>query len=111
MTLATSALRAPGWFARLVALPIESHELAVVINGVKVGDVQIVGEPGDEIAEFWDNVVAMAATVALLNVAMVGILYILFGRVLDPLTILAAASRTSSGKAMTCECRNRRRAS
>ena len=80
---------APGWFARLVALPIESDELAVVINGVKVGDVQIVGEPGDEIAEFWDNVVAMAATVALLNVAMVGILYILFGRVLDPLIILA----------------------
>ena len=81
---------APGWFAKLVALPIESHELPVVINGIKVGDVQIVGEPGDEIAEFWDNVVAMAATVALLNVAMVGILYILFGRVLDPLIILAA---------------------
>jgi two-component system, NarL family, sensor histidine kinase UhpB len=81
---------APGWFAKLVALPIESRELPVIINGIRVGDVQIVGEPGDEIAEFWENAVAMALTVALLNVAMVGILYILFGRVLDPLTILAA---------------------
>jgi two-component system, NarL family, sensor histidine kinase UhpB len=81
---------APGWFAKLVALPIESHELPVMINGSKVGDVVIIGEPGDEIAEFWENAVAMAATVILLNVAMVGILYILFGRVLDPLTMLAA---------------------
>jgi two-component system sensor histidine kinase UhpB len=81
---------APGWFANLVALPIEFHELPVIINGIKIGDVQIVGEPGDEIAEFWENVVAMAATVVLLNVAMASILYILFGRVLDPLTILAA---------------------
>jgi two-component system sensor histidine kinase UhpB len=81
---------APSWFAKLVALPIESHELPVIINGTKVGDVQIIGEPGDELAEFWENAVAMAATVALLNVAMVGILYILFGRVLDPLTMLAA---------------------
>jgi two-component system, NarL family, sensor histidine kinase UhpB len=81
---------APGWFAKLVALPIESRELPVIINGIKVGDVQIVGEPADEIAEFWENAIAMAVTVALLNVAMVGILYILFGRVLDPLSILAA---------------------
>jgi two-component system sensor histidine kinase UhpB len=81
---------APGWFANLVAIPIESHELPVIINGIKVGDVRIVGEPGDEIAEFWENAVAMVATVVLLNVAMLGILYILFGRVLDPLTTLAA---------------------
>jgi two-component system, NarL family, sensor histidine kinase UhpB len=82
--------QAPEWFANLVALPIDSHTLPVIINGIKVGDVQIVGEPGDEIAEFWENAVAMFATVVLLNVAMVGILYILFGRVLDPLIMLAA---------------------
>jgi two-component system sensor histidine kinase UhpB len=80
----------PAWFAKLVALPIDSHALPVIINGIKVGDVQIVGEPGDEIAEFWENAVAMFATVVLLNVAMVGILYVLFGRVLDPLIMLAA---------------------
>ena len=79
----------PAWFANLVAIPIESHALPVIINGIKVGDVQIVGEPGDEIAEFWENAVAMFATVVLLNVAM-GILYVLFGRVLDPLIMLAA---------------------
>lgn len=85
----SSGASAPGWFASLVALPTQFHELPVIINGIKVGDVQIVGEPRDEIAEFWQNALAMAATVVLLNIAMIGILYVLFGRVLDPLTILA----------------------
>ena len=79
----------PRWFRELVAPPVEIRNVPVVINGSKVGEVEIVGEPGDEIAEFWQNAAAMAVTVVLLNVAMVGILYVLFGRVLGPLTALA----------------------
>jgi len=80
---------APRWFTELVAPPVEIRNVPVVINGSKVGEVEIVGEPGDEIAEFWQNAAAMAGTTALLNLAMVGILYVLFGRVLGPLTALA----------------------
>jgi two-component system sensor histidine kinase UhpB len=77
------------WFTELVAPPVEIRNVPVVINGSKVGEVEIVGEPGDEIAEFWQNAAAIAGTIVLLNVAMVGILYVLFGRVLGPLTALA----------------------
>jgi two-component system, NarL family, sensor histidine kinase UhpB len=86
---AAARASAPRWFTELVAPPVETRNVPVVINGSKVGEVEIVGEPGDEIAEFWQNAAAMAGTIVLLNVAMVGILYVLFGRVLGPLTALA----------------------
>ena len=87
--LSTGRGSAPRWFAQLVAPPVDVRNVGVVINGSKVGEVEIVGEPGDEIAEFWQNAAAMAGTIVLLNVAMVAILYVLFGRVLGPLTALA----------------------
>ncbi len=80
---------APRWFTALVAPPIETRDVAVTVAGARIGRVSIIGEPGDEIAEVWDNAVAMAAVAVLLNVVMIGLLYILFGRVLGPLTVLA----------------------
>jgi len=80
---------APAWFAALVATPIETHGISVVVDGRPVGQVEVIGDPIDEIAEFWENAVAIGTLAVLLNVAMVGILYVLFGRVLDPLTVLA----------------------
>ena len=82
-------LSAPAWFAALVASPIETHQIPVVVDGRSVGRVDIIGEPADEIAEYWANAVALGTVALLLNVAMIGILYFLFGRVLDPLTVLA----------------------
>jgi len=61
----------------------------VIVGGERIGAVAISGEPGDEIAEVWDNAVALGTVALLLNVAMIGILYVLFGRVLDPLNVLA----------------------
>jgi two-component system sensor histidine kinase UhpB len=81
---------APAWFATLVAAPIDRHDIPVIINGRSVGQVEIIGEPGDEIAEFWENAVAIGTVAIVLNAAMIGILYVLFGRVLDPLTVLAS---------------------
>jgi two-component system sensor histidine kinase UhpB len=81
---------APDWFSALVASPIESHDVPVVINGRSIGHVEISGEPADEIAEVWENMVAIGTIGILLNVAMIGILYVVFGRVLDPLTVLAS---------------------
>ena len=80
---------APRWFAALIASPVESRNVPVIINGQRIGSIEIVAEPRDEIAEVWENTVALALVAALVNIAVIGILYVLFGRVLDPLTGLA----------------------
>ncbi len=80
---------APRWFAALIASPVESRDVPVVVNGQRIGTIEIVAEPRDEIAEVWENTVALALVALLVNAAVIGILYVLFGRVLDPLTGLA----------------------
>jgi two-component system, NarL family, sensor histidine kinase UhpB len=80
---------APNWFAALIAPPIESQDVPVAVNGQRIGTIAIIGEPSDEIAEVWDNTVALGGVALAVNVAVIGILYVLFGRVLDPLTGLA----------------------
>jgi two-component system, NarL family, sensor histidine kinase UhpB len=77
--------RAPAWFAALIAPPIASRDVPVVVNGRRIGTVEIVSEPRDEIAEAWGNTVALAAVALIVNIAVVAVLYVLFGRVLDPL--------------------------
>jgi len=84
-----AGVAAPDWFSALVAPPIETRDVPVAVDGLQVGRVEIVGEPADEIAEVWDDAVAIGAVAALLNIVMIGLLYVLFGRVLDPLTVLA----------------------
>src|SRR6516225_3055547 len=81
--------RVPAWFAALIAAPIASRDVPVVVNGARVGSVEIVSEPHDEIAEVWGNTVALGAVALGVNVAVIGFLYVLFGRVLDPLTGVA----------------------
>jgi len=86
---ATRGERAPGWFAALIAAPIASRDVPVVVNGARIGSVEIVAEPRDEIAEVWGNTVALGAVAVIVNIAVIAILYFLFGRVLDPLTGVA----------------------
>src|SRR5262249_7606593 len=84
---------APAWFAMLIGPPIEQHEVAVVAAGKPLGTVEIVSEPRDEIAEVWENSIALAAVAAMTVLAMVGILYLVLSRVLDPLTALGTGLR------------------
>lgn len=79
---------APAWFAALVAPPIEWQDVPVIVNGQSLGEVEIIGEPADEITEVWENLVAMGSAGAVLNATMIAMLYVLFGRVLGPLTML-----------------------
>ncbi len=79
---------APAWFASLISPPIEHREMPVSVGGRRLGSVVIAGEPADEIAEVWENMTALASVAMLVNLAMIGVLYVLFGRVLDPLTSL-----------------------
>jgi two-component system sensor histidine kinase UhpB len=77
--------RAPAWFAALIAAPVASRDVPVIVNGARIGSVEIVAEPRDEIAEVWSNTVALGAVALAVNVAVIVMLYVLFGRVLDPL--------------------------
>ncbi len=84
---------APAWFAMLIGPPVERHQVAVVVDGRTIGTVEIVSEPRDEIAEVWENSIALAAVAAVTVLVIVGILYLVLGRVLDPLTALGAGLR------------------
>ena len=85
----SSARAAPAWFAALIAAPAASRDVPVMVNGQRIGSVEIVAEPRDEIAEAWGNAVALGLVALVVNVAVIGMLYVLFGRVLDPLTGVA----------------------
>ncbi len=50
----------------------------------------VTGEPKDEIAEAWDHTAALGLIALTLNAAGIGLLYLLFGRVLEPVARLAA---------------------
>jgi two-component system, NarL family, sensor histidine kinase UhpB len=78
--------RAPAWFAALIAPRTASRNIPVIVNGQRIGAVEIVAEPHDEIAEVWENTVALGAVALIVNVAVILLLYFLFGRVLVPLT-------------------------
>ena len=80
---------APAWFAALIAPPPEQRHLPVVVNGQTIGKVSVLGEPSDEIAEVWENTVALGAVAAAVNLVVIALLYLLFGRVLGPLTALS----------------------
>jgi two-component system sensor histidine kinase UhpB len=82
---------APLWFAALVASPVERHEFPVTAKGERIGSVVVTGEPRDEIAEAWEHTVALGTVAFALNAAVIGILYVLFGRVLHPIARLAGA--------------------
>src|SRR5215831_8441641 len=84
---------APAWFAMLIGPPIERHEVAIVVGGRTIGTVEIVSEPRDEIAEVWESSIALAAVAGATALAIIVILYLVLGRVLDPLTALGTGLR------------------
>src|SRR4051812_20742283 len=81
---------APAWFVALMAVPAENHAFPVEVKGRRIGSVIVTGEPKDEIAEAWDHTAALALIALTLNAAGIGLLYLLFGRVLEPVARLAA---------------------
>src|SRR5262249_4812241 len=84
---------APAWFAMLTGPPMGRQEVAIVVGGRTIGTVEIVSEPRDEIAEVWESNVALAAVAAATVLVIIGILYLVLGRVLDPLTALSTGLR------------------
>lgn len=85
--------RTPAWFAALIAPPPRQHKLPVVVDGRTLGALVIVGEPSDEIAEVWENTLALAAVALVGHLALIGALYVIFGHLLRPLASLAGGMR------------------
>jgi two-component system sensor histidine kinase UhpB len=98
---------APRWFAALVEPDVSAHRLSVVLAEAggtvliveqplesvprvwDLGTVVIAGEPADEIAEVWQDVSSLALVWLLLDALVLAVLYLVLGRMLDPLASLA----------------------
>ena len=76
--------KAPEWFAALVRPKLEGRAVRVVASE-QTNPVVIVGEPADEIAEAWQDFYSLALVWLLLDVLILVLLYIVLGRVLNPL--------------------------
>jgi two-component system sensor histidine kinase UhpB len=60
-----------------------------VVAADHANPIVIVGEPADEIAEAWQDLYSLAIVWLLLDVIVLGVLYVVLGRVLDPLASLS----------------------
>jgi two-component system sensor histidine kinase UhpB len=85
---AANAGYVPNWFAALVRPQLVGRAVRVVALE-HANPVIIVGEPADEIAEAWHDFSSLAIVWLTLNALILAILYVVLGRVLDPLAHLS----------------------
>lgn len=82
---------APNWFVSLVHLDVPERKVRILPDGSH--PVIIVGAPGDEISEAWRDFLSLAVIWGTINILVLIILYIVLGRVLDPLASLSKGMR------------------
>lgn len=80
---------APRWFTRLVVPSVGAREVRVVLGSNTLGTVVIIGEPAHELAEVWEEVSRRAVIWLAITAVMLVLLYLVLGRLLDPLNNLA----------------------
>ena len=78
----------PSWFAALVRPQLVGRAVRVVAIE-HANPVIIVGEPADEIAEAWHDFSSLTVVWLALNALILAVLYVVLGRVLDPLAHLS----------------------
>jgi two-component system, NarL family, sensor histidine kinase UhpB len=83
----------PRWFLSLFHFDNPKRDIPVVLGGRRVGTVLVVGQASDEIAEAWQDISDLAPVVLIANVAAIGLLYLVLGQVLTPLTNFATGLR------------------
>lgn len=81
--------RAPDWFTDLVGPSVGTREVRIVRGTSTLGTVLIVGEPGHELAEVWEEVSRRAVIWIAITIVMLALLYVVLGRLLHPLIGLA----------------------
>ncbi len=82
----------PGWFSALVRPQLPDRAVKVVASE-QTNPIVIVGEPSDEIAEAWQDFSSLAIVWLSLNALILAVLYVVLGRVLDPLVHLSKGMR------------------
>ena len=80
--------RAPRWFSALVAPKAMTAEIRVAISGTNTARVTLTGNPDDEIAEVWNDLWRLMAFWTSANAVMMAALYLVLGRIFDPLVEL-----------------------
>jgi two-component system sensor histidine kinase UhpB len=80
--------QAPDWFVSLVRPKLVGRAVRVV-TAAHISPMVIVGEPADEIAEHWQNFRSLLWVWLALEVLILAVLYVVLGRVLDPLQNLS----------------------
>jgi two-component system sensor histidine kinase UhpB len=85
--------RVPDWFTALVHVAEIRREMKVALNGHQIGSVVLIGHAADEISEVWRDSKHLAIVAIVLNLAILGFLYLALGRLLHPLTSLATGLR------------------
>src|SRR5262245_22075474 len=80
--------QAPTWFSRLVRPQLVGRAVRIVAIDHST-PVVIVGEPADEIAEAWHDFSSLALVWIAINELILGNLYVVLGRLLDPLASLS----------------------
>ena len=81
--------RAPQWFADLVGPRVGTREVRVMLGEQRSGSIVIVGEPRDELGEVWEEVSRRAVIWLGITAMMLALLYVVLGRLLNPLLNLA----------------------
>ncbi len=84
-----ASARVPRWFARMFAPPPASATVPVLAAGRVIGEIEIIGNPLDEIAEIWTEMRFLAALMAALALSIVALLAWSSGVALRPLRRLA----------------------
>jgi two-component system sensor histidine kinase UhpB len=79
---------APDWYAALVR-PHLPGRMVRVVTFDHANPIVIVGEPADEIAEHWRDFASLALVWLALNLLILAVLYVVLGRMLDPLADLS----------------------
>jgi two-component system sensor histidine kinase UhpB len=80
----------PSWFRRLAAPPVTTREVRVLSGSDALGSVQIVSQPDDELGEVWEEVSRRAVLWLGITLVMLALLYVVLGRLLNPLVGLAS---------------------
>jgi two-component system sensor histidine kinase UhpB len=81
--------RAPQWFADLVGPSVGTRQIRVMLEGNRMGAIVIAGEPRDELGEVWEEVSRRALIWLGITGVMLVLLYVVLGRLLNPLVELA----------------------
>lgn len=89
LTAAKDAANSPAWFQSLVGTPPSVERQTVTVGGKPAGDVALISQPDDEIAEVWGDWIREMALIGLVSAAIVGVVVVAVALGLRPLTALS----------------------